>query len=190
VSTFEEKSELLSWFVDEMRVHVLNHFEKAPEHRDMSADERIKLLGQLNRFQENCKTKLFELHQLKAQGKYHEDTEYLNQLSKETKDFQNKISIVNIQKKQLDAIRKHNQEVDQFTKTFSDKDTLLNAVGDLEIFQENNFMPSQESYKNSLTKDEALDRILFDNIGNMNEAEQELAFARLKKYIEPVRTQR
>ena len=51
-------------------------------------------------------------------------------------------------------------------------------------------MPTQESYDQSLTRDEMLDQILYNNQDDMNEAEQELLFHRFKKYMEPVRNQR
>ena len=108
-------------------------------------------------------------------------------MKKEIANFQGKISIIRLEKTQLDNIKKHNSQVDQFTQQFSDKDTLLNVVKDLEIFKENSFMPSQESYNQSLTKDEMLDQILYNNKDSMNDAEQELLFHRFKKYMKPVR---
>ena len=173
-----------------MRVHVLNYFEKSQLLNDMLPLDRTTLLEQLNSITDKCRDKLFEITQAKAQGKYFENTEYLTSLKKEIANFQGKISIIRLEKTQLDSIKKHNSQVDQFTQKFSDKDTLLNVVKDLEIFKENSFMPSQESYNQSLTKDEMLDQILYNNKDSMNDAEQELLFHRFKKYMKPVRNQR
>ena len=45
VLDYKSKSDLLSWFVDSMRVQVLNHFDKEGTLKDMPDNEKMKLFS-------------------------------------------------------------------------------------------------------------------------------------------------
>lgn len=115
VLDYKSKSDLLSWFVDSMRVQVLNHFDKEGTLKDMPDNEKMKLFSQIDAVQKNCKKELANLHIANKNGTLVEDSPVLASLRGEINALKSKIDIIQIEKQQLEMIKEHNSKVDDFT---------------------------------------------------------------------------
>jgi hypothetical protein len=92
-----ERNEALSWFVDEMRPHVLNHLKSSDLLQEMSEQEQSKLLNQLSSLQNKCRGHLGD-----------SSTSEISSLGAEISELRSKIEIIKIEKEQLEMIKKHN----------------------------------------------------------------------------------
>lgn len=59
----EDRQAVLSWFVDEMRQHLLNHLHSSELLKEMPVREQQELLQQLSELQQKCRDQLHEAHQ-------------------------------------------------------------------------------------------------------------------------------
>lgn len=59
----EDRQAVLSWFVEEMRQHLLNHLHTSELLKEMPAKEQRQLLQQLSDLQQKCRDQLHEAHQ-------------------------------------------------------------------------------------------------------------------------------
>lgn len=89
-------------------------------------------------------------------------------LSGELRELRNKIDVLKIENEQLEMIKAHNAKVDLFTSKFSDKEALLEGIRDLEMFKENSFLPTEESFRLHEDGDQVFDQMLADNIGEFD----------------------
>jgi len=60
---FHARSELLSWFVDNIRDEILNHFEANSLFKGMNKDDAASFFASLDHLQNKCREDLFNLHQ-------------------------------------------------------------------------------------------------------------------------------
>lgn len=123
---FQEKSDLLSWFVDSMRTQVISHLEEKEVLQAMDEDQKLDLIQELDDLHKKCADQLFEMHQTNAKGELVQQNQYLKGLFKEIQDFKEKIDIVQIKKSQLDMIQFHNSNVDVFSRKISESKSNLN----------------------------------------------------------------
>lgn len=80
----------MSWFVDEMRPHVVNYLKSSDLLQEMTEFEQSKLLGQLSSLQQKCRDHLKDA-----------SASQISSLSAEISEMRNKIDIIKIEKEQL-----------------------------------------------------------------------------------------
>ena len=170
---FEQKSELLSWFVDCMKEEVIRHFQTEGIYQEMDDKERIIFLKKLEHIQSQSKTTLFKLHQDYERGILVQENDQLVALQKEIADLQKQIDIIKLEKDQLDMIKSHNSSVDVFTSKFSQDNQLMKELKKLEHFKtpSERAMPTGLSGKADAT---TLKSYLFFNFDSLDELDKQL----------------
>jgi len=114
--TYDEKVNMLEWFVDQMRNQVLNFFAESEYLKDLDEVESTLLLNEIEKIHKDCQNQLFKIQNDKALGNQQIVTADLEVLFSEINDLSSKLNIIELEKSHLKMIREHNSKVDMFAE--------------------------------------------------------------------------
>lgn len=118
-SSFNERTEALSWIVDNFRQTMHTFYQDNGIYDDISPSARTKILYQVEHIVKAAKNALFELHRQKKQGKIMSTRN--EEFTKEVAFFKKNWMNVYYQNEMLSMISIHNGRVDQFCQKYHDK---------------------------------------------------------------------
>ena len=105
---FNSKVKLLSWFVDEMRSHVLQYLEDSEMLDEFNEPDRIQLYAEIDAIQAKCANELFKINNDRAKGILVEDSENIESVFSELSELRDKIDLISLETNQLQMIFDHN----------------------------------------------------------------------------------